>query len=31
MISSNRMPEIVTTYLLSDLDQPLPMGREEFY
>ena len=23
--------EIITTYLLNDLDQPLPMGREEFY
>lgn len=25
------MSEIVTTYLLTDLDQPLPMSREEFY
>lgn len=25
------MSEIVTTYLLTDLDQPMPMGREEFY
>lgn len=25
------MSEIVTTYLLTDLDQPVPMGREEFY
>lgn len=25
------MSEIVTTYLLSDLDQPMPMGRQEFY
>lgn len=25
------MSEIVTTYLLTDLDQPMPMEREEFY
>lgn len=25
------MSEIITTYLLSDLDQPLPMERQEFY
>lgn len=25
------MSEIVTTYLLDDLDQPMPMGRDEFY
>ncbi len=25
------MLEIVTTYLLTDLDQPMPMSREEFY
>ena len=25
------MSEILTTYLLDDLDQPMPMGRDEFY
>ena len=25
------MPEIVTTYKLDDLDQPIPMDRDEFY
>ena len=25
------MSELVTTYLLTDLDQPMPMAREEFY